>query len=158
MLNQHQTHRHTFSRVHSWLCQQCRMGDLLIAWTTALLRDGGRGFHPCSGARLSCASLTLQGTDMEEKDYSETDGLSDKTTPSKTQKSPQKINRKVKSALCRVTLLDASEYECEVEVSRVGEGTLELNRRCVSPRLVSSKSPVSWFFQGQLCSTSQQTE
>lgn len=54
---------------------------------------------------------------MEEKDYSETDGLSDKTTPSKTQKSPQKTSKKVKSALCRVTLLDASEYECEVEVS-----------------------------------------
>lgn len=54
---------------------------------------------------------------MEEKDYSETDGLSDKTTPSKTQKSPQKTTKKVKSALCRVTLLDASEYECEVEVS-----------------------------------------
>lgn len=63
-----------------------------------------------------CISL-LQGTDMEEKDYSEADGLSDKTTPSKTQKSPQKTTKKVKSALCRVTLLDASEYECEVEVS-----------------------------------------
>lgn len=63
-----------------------------------------------------CAS-PLQGTDMEDKDYSETDGLSDKTTPSKTQKSPQKTTKKVKSALCRVTLLDASEYECEVEVS-----------------------------------------
>uniref|UniRef100_A0A8C2YGK3 Erythrocyte membrane protein band 4.1 like 1 n=1 Tax=Coturnix japonica TaxID=93934 RepID=A0A8C2YGK3_COTJA len=58
---------------------------------------------------------------MEEKDYSETDGLSDKTTPSKTQKSPQKINKKVKSALCRVTLLDASEYECEVEKHARGQ-------------------------------------
>ncbi|KFV70910.1 Band 4.1-like 1, partial [Dryobates pubescens] len=55
------------------------------------------------------------GTELEEKDYSETDGLSDKTTPSKTQKSPQKTSKKVKSALCRVTLLDGSEYECEVE-------------------------------------------
>nr|XP_047904832.1 band 4.1-like protein 1 isoform X4 [Anser cygnoides] len=61
------------------------------------------------------------GTDMEEKDYSETDGLSDKTTPSKTQKSPQKINKKIKSALCRVTLLDASEYECEVEKHARGQ-------------------------------------
>uniref|UniRef100_A0A8B9S9P0 Erythrocyte membrane protein band 4.1 like 1 n=1 Tax=Apteryx owenii TaxID=8824 RepID=A0A8B9S9P0_APTOW len=58
---------------------------------------------------------------MEEKDYSETDGLSDKTTPSKTQKSPQKITKKVKSALCRVTLLDASEYECEVEKHARGQ-------------------------------------
>ncbi|XP_059718367.1 band 4.1-like protein 1 isoform X9 [Haemorhous mexicanus] len=61
------------------------------------------------------------GTDMEDKDYSETDGLSDKTTPSKTQKSPQKTTKKVKSALCRVTLLDASEYECEVEKHARGQ-------------------------------------
>ncbi|NXX96153.1 E41L1 protein, partial [Centropus bengalensis] len=62
-----------------------------------------------------------QSTEMEEKDYSETDGLSDKTTPSKTQKSPQKSAKKVKSALCRVTLLDASEYECEVEKHARGQ-------------------------------------
>ncbi|XP_053848567.1 band 4.1-like protein 1 isoform X6 [Vidua macroura] len=61
------------------------------------------------------------GTDMEDKYYSETDGLSDKTTPSKTQKSPQKTTKKVKSALCRVTLLDASEYECEVEKHARGQ-------------------------------------
>ncbi|XP_021403799.2 band 4.1-like protein 1 isoform X14 [Lonchura striata] len=64
---------------------------------------------------------TEPGTDMEDKDYSETDGLSDKTTPSKTQKSPQKTTKKVKSALCRVTLLDASEYECEVEKHARGQ-------------------------------------
>uniref|UniRef100_A0A8D0F9X3 Erythrocyte membrane protein band 4.1 like 1 n=1 Tax=Strix occidentalis caurina TaxID=311401 RepID=A0A8D0F9X3_STROC len=58
---------------------------------------------------------------MEEKDYSETDGLSDKTTPSKTQKSPQKTTKKMKSALCRVTLLDGSEYECEVEKHARGQ-------------------------------------
>ncbi|KAM8797979.1 band 4.1-like protein 1 [Eudromia elegans] len=63
---------------------------------------------------------------MEEKDYSETDGLSDKTTPSKTQKSPQKITKKVKSALCRVTLLDASEYECEVEKHARGQMLFDL--------------------------------
>lgn len=59
-----------------------------------------------------------QAVDMDEKDYSEADGISEKTTPSKTQKSPQKVTKKLKSAICRVTLLDASEYECEVEVSR----------------------------------------
>ncbi|XP_023390215.1 band 4.1-like protein 1 [Pteropus vampyrus] len=57
-----------------------------------------------------------QSLDMEEKDYGEADGLSERTTPSKAQKSPQKIAKKYKSAICRVTLLDASEYECEVEV------------------------------------------
>ncbi|XP_010223927.1 PREDICTED: band 4.1-like protein 1 [Tinamus guttatus] len=66
------------------------------------------------------------GTETEEKDYSETDGLSDKTTPSKTQKSPQKISKKVKSALCRVTLLDASEYECEVEKHARGQILFDL--------------------------------
>ncbi|NXA19821.1 E41L1 protein, partial [Ibidorhyncha struthersii] len=69
----------------------------------------------------SDARNTEPGTEMEEKDYSETDGLSDKTTPSKTQKSPQKNTKKVKSALCRVTLLDASEYECEVEKHARGQ-------------------------------------
>ncbi|KAF2980896.1 hypothetical protein EK904_009399 [Melospiza melodia maxima] len=63
---------------------------------------------------------------MEDKDYSETDGLSDKTTPSKTQKSPQKTTKKVKSALCRVTLLDASEYECEVEKHARGQVLFDL--------------------------------
>ncbi|NXU95592.1 E41L1 protein, partial [Xiphorhynchus elegans] len=69
----------------------------------------------------SDARNTEPGTDMEDKDYSETDGLSDKTTPSKTQKSPQKTAKKMKSALCRVTLLDASEYECEVEKHARGQ-------------------------------------
>ncbi|NWI10215.1 E41L1 protein, partial [Crypturellus soui] len=64
--------------------------------------------------------------ETEEKDFSETDGLSDKTTPSKTQKSPQKITKKVKSALCRVTLLDASEYECEVEKHARGQILFDL--------------------------------
>uniref|UniRef100_A0A663MXG8 Erythrocyte membrane protein band 4.1 like 1 n=1 Tax=Athene cunicularia TaxID=194338 RepID=A0A663MXG8_ATHCN len=70
---------------------------------------------------LTLCISPLQGTEMEEKDYSETDGLSDKTTPSKTQKSPQKTTKKVKSALCRVTLLDGSEYECEVEKHARGQ-------------------------------------
>ncbi|XP_074867870.1 band 4.1-like protein 1 isoform X2 [Carettochelys insculpta] len=61
------------------------------------------------------------GMDSEERDYSETDGLSEKTTPSKTQKSPQKVTKKLKSAICRVTLLDASEYECEVEKHARGQ-------------------------------------
>ncbi|XP_065706077.1 band 4.1-like protein 1 isoform X5 [Patagioenas fasciata] len=74
----------------------------------------------------SDARNTEPGTEMEEKDYSETDGLSDKTTPSKTQKSPQKTTKKVKSALCRVTLLDASEYECEVEKHARGQVLFDL--------------------------------
>ncbi|XP_049635075.1 band 4.1-like protein 1 isoform X3 [Suncus etruscus] len=69
-----------------------------------------------------------QSLDMEEKDYSEADGLSERTTPSKAQKSPQKIAKKYKSAICRVTLLDASEYECEVE--KHGRGQLLFDLVC----------------------------
>uniref|UniRef100_A0A2K6NST6 Erythrocyte membrane protein band 4.1 like 1 n=1 Tax=Rhinopithecus roxellana TaxID=61622 RepID=A0A2K6NST6_RHIRO len=67
-----------------------------------------------------------QSLDMEEKDYSEADGLSERTTPSKAQKSPQKIAKKCKSAICRVTLLDASEYECEVEKHGRGQVLFDL--------------------------------
>ncbi|KAG3263183.1 band 4.1-like protein 1 isoform X12 [Ictidomys tridecemlineatus] len=67
-----------------------------------------------------------QSLDMEEKDYSEADGLSERTTPSKAQKSPQKIAKKYKSTICRVTLLDASEYECEVEKHGRGQVLFDL--------------------------------
>uniref|UniRef100_A0A4X1TC33 Protein 4.1 n=1 Tax=Sus scrofa TaxID=9823 RepID=A0A4X1TC33_PIG len=67
-----------------------------------------------------------QSLDMEEKDYGEADGLSERTTPSKAQKSPQKIAKKFKSAICRVTLLDASEYECEVEKHGRGQVLFDL--------------------------------
>ncbi|XP_032760482.1 band 4.1-like protein 1 isoform X7 [Rattus rattus] len=67
-----------------------------------------------------------QSLDMEEKDYCEADGLSERTTPSKAQKSPQKIAKKFKSATCRVTLLDASEYECEVEKHGRGQVLFDL--------------------------------
>ncbi|XP_008567310.1 PREDICTED: band 4.1-like protein 1 isoform X3 [Galeopterus variegatus] len=63
---------------------------------------------------------------MEEKDYGEADGLSERTTPSKAQKSPQKTAKKYKSAICRVTLLDASEYECEVEKHGRGQVLFDL--------------------------------
>ncbi|XP_058030651.1 band 4.1-like protein 1 isoform X4 [Ahaetulla prasina] len=67
-----------------------------------------------------------RAVDMDEKDYSEADGLSEKTTPSKAQKSPQKITKKFKSAVCRVMLLDASEYECEVEKHGRGQVLFDL--------------------------------
>ncbi|XP_077107689.1 band 4.1-like protein 1 isoform X5 [Ranitomeya variabilis] len=45
----------------------------------------------------------------------------DRTTPSHNQRSPQKTSRKPKSAVCRVTLLDSSHYECEVEKHARGQ-------------------------------------
>ncbi|XP_063816380.1 band 4.1-like protein 1 isoform X2 [Pseudophryne corroboree] len=49
------------------------------------------------------------------------DAAPDRTTPSHTQRSPQKLSKKPKSALCRVTLLDSSHYECEVEKHARGQ-------------------------------------
>uniref|UniRef100_F6T026 Erythrocyte membrane protein band 4.1 like 1 n=1 Tax=Callithrix jacchus TaxID=9483 RepID=F6T026_CALJA len=78
------------------------------------------------GESLACTEHSVKNLDMEEKDYSEADGLSERTTPSKAQKSPQKIAKKYKSAVCRVTLLDASEYECEVEKHGRGQVLFDL--------------------------------
>lgn len=64
------------------------------------------------------ASESLRrSADSEER----LDSTPDRTTPSHTQRSPQKQNRKPKSALCRVTLLDSSHYECEVEKHARGQ-------------------------------------
>lgn len=49
------------------------------------------------------------------------DSTPDRTTPTHMQRSPQKTSRKPKSALCRVTLLDSSSYECEVEKHARGQ-------------------------------------
>ncbi|XP_053309852.1 band 4.1-like protein 1 isoform X2 [Spea bombifrons] len=49
------------------------------------------------------------------------DGAQDRTTPTHAQRSPQKTPRKPKSALCKVTLLDSSFYECEVEKHARGQ-------------------------------------
>lgn len=52
-----------------------------------------------------------RAVDSEER----LDIAQDRTTPSHNQRSPQKTSRKPKTAVCRVTLLDSSHYECEVE-------------------------------------------
>ncbi|XP_018096725.1 band 4.1-like protein 1 isoform X4 [Xenopus laevis] len=45
----------------------------------------------------------------------------ERTTPTHMQRSPQKHSRKPKNALCRVTLLDSSNYDCEVEKHARGQ-------------------------------------
>ncbi|XP_078508214.1 band 4.1-like protein 1 isoform X4 [Lissotriton helveticus] len=77
-----------------------------------------------SGANAD-SSKGDQCQDMEDKDYTDTDGLSEKTTPSRTQRSPQKSSKRLKSAFCRVVLLDSSEYECEVEKHAKGQALFD---------------------------------
>ncbi|XP_071968220.1 band 4.1-like protein 1 isoform X2 [Engystomops pustulosus] len=45
----------------------------------------------------------------------------DRTTPSHNQRSPQKSSRKPKNAICRVTLLDSSQYEFDIEKHARGQ-------------------------------------
>ncbi|CAH2292758.1 band 1 isoform X1 [Pelobates cultripes] len=63
--------------------------------------------------------LSASDRPLEEDDRS--DGAQDRTTPTHAQRSPQKLPRKPKSALCRVSLLDSSHYECEVEKHARGQ-------------------------------------
>ncbi|XP_005994428.1 band 4.1-like protein 1 isoform X2 [Latimeria chalumnae] len=66
-----------------------------------------------------------QVTEKVEKDSGGTDDVSEKTTPSRTQKSPQKVGKKPKMIHCKVVLLDGSEYDCEVEKHAKGKVLLD---------------------------------
>ncbi|XP_073462612.1 band 4.1-like protein 1 isoform X8 [Aquarana catesbeiana] len=66
--------------------------------------------------RPGASDSSRRSAESEERFDSE-----DRTTPSHTQRSPQKVSRKPKNALCRVTLLDSSHYECEVEKHARGQ-------------------------------------
>uniref|UniRef100_A0A8C5R9I0 Erythrocyte membrane protein band 4.1 like 1 n=1 Tax=Leptobrachium leishanense TaxID=445787 RepID=A0A8C5R9I0_9ANUR len=56
------------------------------------------------------------------------DGAQDRTTPTHTQRSPQKLPRKPKSAVCKVSLLDSSQHECEVD--KHGRGQVLFDTVC----------------------------
>uniref|UniRef100_A0A8C0PGV7 Erythrocyte membrane protein band 4.1 like 1 n=2 Tax=Canis lupus TaxID=9612 RepID=A0A8C0PGV7_CANLF len=101
------------------------------AAATTPVTPAGHGGHPEANSNekhppQQDTRPAEQSLDMEEKGYGEADGLSERTTPSRAQKSPQKIAKKYKSAICRVTLLDASEYECEVEKHGRGQVLFDL--------------------------------
>ncbi|KAM5135725.1 band 4.1-like protein 1 [Mantella aurantiaca] len=72
-----------------------------------------------SGARESSRRSREMNINTEGEERFDSSG--DRTTPSHTQRSPQKVSRKPKSALCRVALLDSSHYECEVEKHARGQ-------------------------------------
>lgn len=57
----------------------------------------------------------------------EDDKLSQKSSSSKLSKSPLKIAKKPKNMQCKVTLLDGSEYACEVEVNGFFSSFQEVN-------------------------------
>ncbi|XP_067856507.1 band 4.1-like protein 1 isoform X6 [Heptranchias perlo] len=65
---------------------------------------------------------------VEELDIGETDDdkTSERTTPGRTPKSPLKGSKKPKTMPCKVTLLDGTEFECEVEKRAKGQVLFDL--------------------------------
>ncbi|XP_069740145.1 band 4.1-like protein 1 isoform X2 [Narcine bancroftii] len=65
---------------------------------------------------------------VEELDVGETDDdkTSERTTPGRTPKSPLKGSKKPKTMPCKVTLLDGTEFECEVEKRAKGQTLFDL--------------------------------
>ncbi|XP_039623832.1 band 4.1-like protein 1 isoform X8 [Polypterus senegalus] len=64
--------------------------------------------------------------DHEDKEMGERDDASEKTTPSKTPKSPQKSSKRPKTVPFKVTLLDTSEYEAEIEKHSKGQTLFDM--------------------------------
>uniref|UniRef100_A0A8C6UKI8 FERM domain-containing protein n=1 Tax=Neogobius melanostomus TaxID=47308 RepID=A0A8C6UKI8_9GOBI len=59
-------------------------------------------------------------------DHKETDNMSEKTSPSKNLKSPQKGSKRIKMAPFKVALLDSSEFESEIEKHSKGQALVDL--------------------------------
>ncbi|XP_041081571.1 band 4.1-like protein 3 isoform X2 [Polyodon spathula] len=62
----------------------------------------------------------------EDRDLRDGDDVSEKTTPSKIPKSPQKSSKRLKTIPFKVTLLDTSEYEGEIEKHSRGQALLDM--------------------------------
>ncbi|XP_036388756.1 band 4.1-like protein 1 isoform X3 [Megalops cyprinoides] len=58
---------------------------------------------------------TADSKKANQEDQRDVDSASDRTTPGKTPKSPQKTSKRLKTIPVRVTLLDASDYESAIE-------------------------------------------
>lgn len=55
---------------------------------------------------------------MHLDEHKDTDDMSEKTSPNKNLKSPQKGSKRIKKAPFKVALLDSSEFEGEIEVCK----------------------------------------
>uniref|UniRef100_A0A3B3ZU40 FERM domain-containing protein n=1 Tax=Periophthalmus magnuspinnatus TaxID=409849 RepID=A0A3B3ZU40_9GOBI len=59
-------------------------------------------------------------------DHKETENMSEKTSPNKNLKSPQKGSKRIKMAPFKVTLLDSTEFESEIEKHSKGQALVDL--------------------------------
>ncbi|XP_017160366.1 band 4.1-like protein 1 isoform X6 [Poecilia reticulata] len=61
-----------------------------------------------------------------QDDHRETEDTSEKTSPNKNLKSPQKGSKRLKTATFKVALLDSSEYEGEIEKHSKGQTLMDM--------------------------------
>ncbi|XP_064162601.1 band 4.1-like protein 1 isoform X12 [Anguilla rostrata] len=82
-----------------------------------------------TGVQDSAADGKMAKQDQDAKlldDHGNMDDVSDKTTPSKIPKSPQKTSKRPKTVPFKVTLLDTSEYEGGIEKHSRGQTLLDM--------------------------------
>ncbi|KAJ8259743.1 hypothetical protein GJAV_G00172910 [Gymnothorax javanicus] len=82
-----------------------------------------------TGVQDSAADGKMAKQDQDTKlldDHGNMDDVSDKTTPSKIPKSPQKTSKRPKTVPFKVTLLDTSEYEGGIEKHSRGQMLLDM--------------------------------
>ncbi|XP_052382569.1 band 4.1-like protein 1 isoform X1 [Oncorhynchus keta] len=82
-----------------------------------------------TGMQDSALDANMAKQDQDSKlidDHREIDNVSEKTTPSKTPKSPQKTSKQPKTVPFKVTLLDTSDYEAGIEKHCKGQALLDM--------------------------------
>ncbi|XP_042180200.1 band 4.1-like protein 1 isoform X5 [Oncorhynchus tshawytscha] len=81
-----------------------------------------------AGMQDSASDGKMAKQDQDSKlidDHRETDDVSEKTTPCKNPKSPQKTSKRPKTVPFKVTLLDTSDYEAGIEKHCKGQALLD---------------------------------
>uniref|UniRef100_A0A3B4Y4V1 Band 4.1-like protein 1 n=1 Tax=Seriola lalandi dorsalis TaxID=1841481 RepID=A0A3B4Y4V1_SERLL len=77
-----------------------------------------------SASDSKMAKQELNSKHLDE--HRETDEMSEKTSPNKNLKSPQKGSKRLKTAPFKVTLLDSSEFEGEIEKHSKGQTLMDM--------------------------------
>ncbi|CAL8337060.1 unnamed protein product [Merluccius merluccius] len=74
----------------------------------------------------SNSKMANQDQNSKHDNHRETDDMSDLTSPSRNPKSPQKGSKRHKTSPFKVTLLDSSVYEGEIEKHSRGQGLMDM--------------------------------
>jgi hypothetical protein len=100
------------------------------------------------GAHCCCSQIGDKDRDFaaaaaKQLEYQqfEDDKLSQRSSSSKLSRSPLKIVKRPKSMQCKVTLLDGSEYGCDVDVSvHLEAGNCYQTCKVMVPRTLGTRS------------------